>query len=312
MNKNNSPVFIVAPVRSGSTLLRLMLDSHPIITNPGECDFLFDLISDDGQYPDVNVYHEWLSLNRIFQSKKLKVDENLNYPELMNSFIKQFSHDNTVLSLNVHRHFHRIPKVFSNARYIHLLRDPRDVARSCMRMGWVGNVYYGIDIWEEAEKSWGHLKKTLPSSQYIEIKYENLLDDIEKGLTIICEFLGVEYSKGMMDYAKDSTYDLPNKNLCYQWKTKYSKRELQLVEGRVSKMLLARGYELSGYSSIQPSSFEKFILMIKNKTFRIRHQINKYGLRLYVKKTIANKLGISRWRNECVHRINVIDIKGLK
>lgn len=176
----------------------------------------------------------------------------------------------------------------------------------------VGNVYYGIDIWEEAEKSWDLLRKTLKSSQYIEIKYEDLLDDVQKGLTIICDFLGVEYSGHMMDYAKKSSYDLPNKNCSYQWKTKYSKRELQLIEGKVSEMLLERGYELSGYPSMLPNRFEKFILMMKNKNFRIRYQIQKYGLRLFIKNILANKLGITLWRNECKHRINVIDINGLK
>lgn len=312
MNKNYSPIFIIAPVRSGSTFLRLMLDSHPNIVNPGECDFLFDLVSDNGKYPMTNVYHEWLTFNRIFQAKNINIDKELSYSELMDSFIEQLKQDNSVLSMNVHRHFHRIPKVFSNARYIHLLRDPRDVARSCIGMGWVGNVYYGIDIWVEAEKSWDLLKKTLKPNQFIEIKYEDLLDDIEKGLTAICEFHGVEYSESMLNYAKTSTYKLPNKNLSYQWKKKYSKRELQLVEGKVSKMLLERGYELSGYSPEKPNFFERVVLLIQNKIFCVQYKIKKYGLNLYVKNVVANRIGINSWKNECKRRISEINIKWLK
>lgn len=68
---NKQPVFLVAPVRSGSTLLHLMLDSHPNIVNPSECDFLFDKAADDGTPPDVGHYQEWLKFNRIFLAKKL-------------------------------------------------------------------------------------------------------------------------------------------------------------------------------------------------------------------------------------------------
>ena len=312
MNQTKEIVFIVAPVRSGSTFLRLMLNSHPNITNPGECDFLFDLVSDDGEYPNINVYQDWLSLNRIYKAKNLTIDEKLNYSELMLSFVEQMDVENSVLSMNIHHNLYRIPKVFSNACYIHLLRDPRDVARSCIGMGWVGNVYYGIDIWLEVEKSWDELKKSLKPNQYIEIKYEDLLNDIESGLTKICNFLGLEYSEKMLDYAKQSSYDLPNKNLSYQWKKKYSKRELQLVEGKISEMLLARDYELSGHVFVKPGIFERFNLMLENKIFRIKYQIKAYGFGLYAKNFLAKLLDLNSWKTECKQRINEIHINGLK
>ena len=312
MSKNYQPIFLVAPVRSGSTFLRLMLDSHPKMTNPGECDFFFDLVSDDGKYPEINKYHEWLSSNRIFLAKNLNIDKKLEYNELMNSFIEQLNHDDLVLSMNIHRHFHKIPKIFPNARYIHLLRDPRDVARSCIGMGWVGNVYYGVDIWNEVEKSWDILKKNLQPNQYIEIKYEDLLDNIKSGLTKICEFSGVEYSDDMMNYANNSSYELPNKNLSYQWKKKYSKRELQLVEGKVSQKILERGYDLSNNPIVRPNKIEKLLLMIQNKKYNITHKIKKYGLVLYLNNLIANRLFFKAWQRECQNRINTVDIKGLK
>lgn len=312
MAKKNIPTFIVAPVRSGSTFLRLMLDSHPSIVNPGECDFLFDLVSANGRNPEIDIYHDWLTYNRIFQAKHLKVEKKFNYPELMNSFVNQLQKDDAVLTMNTHRDFFKIPYIFPNARYIHLLRDPRDVARSCIGMGWAGNAYYGVDIWKEAEESWDVLKKLLKPGQYIEIKYEDLLDDINIGLTTICEFIGVEYSERMMDYAKNSSYGLPDKSLSYQWKKKYTDRDLQIVEGKVSKLLLERGYELSGYSPVKPNIFERLVLLIQNKIFCVQLKIKTYGLNLYVKNVVANKFGINSWKNECKQRMNVINIKGLK
>ncbi|MCR4303418.1 MAG: sulfotransferase [Gallionella sp.] len=309
---NNQPVFLVASVRTGSTLLRLMLDSHPNIVNPGECDFLFDQVSDDGTPPDVDRYREWLKFDRIFLGKKLDVDPTMNYAGLMDSFVNQMQQHDSVIVMNVHRHFFRIPKIFPRAKYIHLIRDGRDVARSCIGMGWVGNVYYGIDTWRDAETAWEKLKDTLHPSQYMEIKYEDLLEDVELGLGQICQFLGVAYSESMMDYASKSTYSLPDKRLSYQWKTKYNRRELSLVESKVGDMLLSRGYELSGVFAYGPSLIEKAELYVQNKWFRIRRQVSAYGFSLFLQYYLARKLGISQWERALKAKINAANAKMLK
>jgi Sulfotransferase family len=309
---SDSPVFLAGSVRTGSTLLRLMLDAHPHITNPGECDFLFDLVDEKGRFPDVSEYRHWLSTNRIFQAKKLRIDPNLAYLDLMQSFLEQFRREGAVLSMNVHRHFNRIPYVFPDARYIHLLRDPRDVARSCIGMGWVGNVYYGVDFWQEAENSWDQLKSSLRDDQYMEIKYEDLLQDVKSGLVRICEFVGLEYSDQMMNYSSHTTYAPPDNKLIYQWKNKYSKRELQLVEHKVGKMLVARKYELSGYSPDSPRLFEAWKLAVQNKKYRVRFQIERYGLGLYLENFLASRSGLRFWMDSCQKRKNLIDLRFLK
>ena len=222
MNSPNaeSPIFVVSPVRSGSTMLHLILDSHPSICNPGECDFFFDLSDGSSNYPDVGVYQKLLSTNRIFNAINLKIDDNLSYRELMGSFLKQLSTPKNLLTLNVHRNFQYIPGLFPEAKYIHLLRDPRDVTRSSIGMGWAGHVYYGVDIWIAAERSWGQLRSTLDEGQYMEVRYEELVTNPELTLKTVCEFMGKSYSKEMMDYAKHSSYKLPDRRLIYQWKEK--------------------------------------------------------------------------------------------
>lgn len=309
---NIQPFFLIAPVRSGSTFLQLMLDSHPNIVNPGECDFLFSEVTDDGTAPDIDQYQEWLEFDRIFLDKKLDVDPSIGYPQLIDSFVNQMQQPGSALVMNVHHHFYRIPKVFPHAKYIHLIRDGRDVARSCIGMGWVGNVYYGIDIWRDAETAWDRLKETLQPFQYLEIKYEDLLEDVESGLGQICQFLGLEYSKSMMDYASKSTYSLPDKSLSYQWKTKCSGRELSLVESKVGQMLLNREYELSGVAICGPNLIERIKLYIQNKWFRVMHQISKYGFALFFQNYLAINFGTSSWKRSLKLRINAADAKTLK
>ena len=243
--EDKSPVFIVASVRSGSTMLRLMLDHHPAIANPGEFDFLFDHVQDNGTKPGSSDYATALRLNRVYQNKRLALDTTLSYSEIMQSFISQLERPDKTLTMNVHRNFHRIPFVFPKARYIHLLRDPRDVGRSCVAQGWAGHVYHGVDIWKAAEDSWSRLKQKLEAEQYMEIKYEDLLEDVEGGLTQICEFLGLIYSEEMLSYTKSSSFALPDNKLCYQWRIKLNTSELQLVEGKIGKEIIKCGYTLS-------------------------------------------------------------------
>ena len=289
-----------------------MLNSHPAISNPGEFDFLFDLVSDSGMFPELPAYEHWLRNDRIFRSTGLEIESSASYSELINSFIRQLEHKDKLLTINIHRHFHRIPILFPDARFLHILRDPRDVARSCIGMGWVGHVYFGTDIWVEAERSWDLLKSTLSRNRYLEIKYEYILEDVTRGLTEICDFLGVPYSDRMLDYAEHTTYGLPDKRLCYQWKKKYTQRELQLVEGKISKMLVERGYELSGLPLDEPGWMELVGIRFQNKLYRIKHGTKTYGLILYLGWVLSRKLGIRRWREASQLKIDQIDMQNLK
>src|SRR4030067_592588 len=116
----------------------------------------------------------------------------------------------------------------------------------------------------------------------------------------------------MMDYASKSTYSLPDKSLSYQWKTKYNKRELSLVESKAGKMLLERGYELSGVFICGPNLIEKAKLYIQNKWFRIMRQISIYGFSLFFQYYLARKLGISQWERSLKTKINAANIKMIK
>ncbi len=309
---SNAPVFVVASVRSGSTMLKLMLDHHPDIVNPGECDFLFDQVGDTGEMPDLLDYQNSLRLNRIYQAKNLKLDISLSYPGVMASFIEQLDGDQKQLTMNVHRHFHRIPFVFPGARYIHLNRDPRDVARSCVSLGWAGHVYHGVDIWREAQYSWGRLKKNLETHQYLEIKYEELLDDVEAKLTEICSFLGLSYSKKMLSYPESTSYKLPDKKLCYQWKVKLGKSEIQLVEGKIGNEIVGDGYVLSEFEPVIPGLLGRFILKLKSRIKRSSYQIRKYGAKLHLLTIVANRLGLSWLQVICQKQRNEVDRLHLK
>jgi len=309
---NNNVVFVCGALRSGSSLVHLILDHHPEIKNPGEFDFLFDQISGDGKFPTMAAYLEWLSVHRIFQSKLLSIDISLDYPELIDSFIVQMNQENCVLALNIHRGFHSIPYVFPNAKFIHLIRDPRDVARSSIGMGWAGNVYYGIEHWLQTEQDWKQLQNKILPEQYLEIRFEDLILSPEAILKEVCSFIGVPYSDKMFDYADNSTYSRPDPSLVRQWKTKLTIREVQYVESRAKVLMEELAYDLSGYPLISVGLLERYWLKVSNKVFTIKFSIKRYGFILFFKEWFSRFFNVVKINKQSLRAMNEVDKQYLK
>jgi len=68
-------IFICGALRSGSSLTHVILDHHPEIKNPGEFDFLFDQISADGTFPDIEKYWEWLSVHHSWADNSCQFEK---------------------------------------------------------------------------------------------------------------------------------------------------------------------------------------------------------------------------------------------
>src|SRR3954447_14559523 len=62
-----SPIFLVGSVRSGTTLLRLMLDHHPEVAFLHEFGYAVDLLKGDA-WPAAHEFHRFLVADRIFQA----------------------------------------------------------------------------------------------------------------------------------------------------------------------------------------------------------------------------------------------------
>ncbi|MDM8563416.1 sulfotransferase, partial [Candidatus Marithioploca araucensis] len=260
-----TPIFLVDAERSGTTLLRLMLDHHPKIAFNYEFEFAVDQIDATGNFPDLSTYYEYLAYHRIFLETDFKIDENLNYPDLVNSFLLQKRDNKPIVGATVHHKFHHLTRIWPQAKFIHLLRDGRDVARSNILMGWAGNMFAGVDFWITAEHLWQKLSSQLAPHQQMTIRYEELIQNPEEKLTQICHFIGVPFDKTMFDYAKTSTYSLPDPKIVERWRKQLTDCEIQLAESKIADLLTERGYPLSGLPLLKITPWLRWRKYIHNR-----------------------------------------------
>jgi hypothetical protein len=313
-----NPVFLVGSERSGSTMLRLMLQHHPLIAFGSEFEFIVTPLSDakDADWPDLDEVRNALELNRIFLKYKLEIDPSLAYPELVRSFLAQIlarkPGDPRVLGATIHYDYHRLPKLWPDARYIHLLRDPRDVARSVIGMGWAGNVWNASKVWIKAEQQWDDLRSQIDPQRFTEVRFEDLAAHPTEELTRLCSFLGIPYDAAMLSYPEHSTYDAPDPKLTYQWKRKLSVRDVQLVESRVGDVMESRGYPLSGLPRIEVDAAEQKRLDRQNYWYKVKHRVNFMGPSLFTADYLARRIAPPAIRRMVQRRVDALVNANLK
>ncbi|MEA2206338.1 MAG: hypothetical protein QOE77_3114 [Blastocatellia bacterium] len=212
------PVIVGAP-RSGTTLLRVMLDAHPELAIPPETGFLTlgakfrgtgDVLrqqffrgvtnfpSEASAWPDFQLSEEsfWLTLSQI-DPFTVSAGYRTFYRMYAARFDKRRWGDKTPLYC---MDIEPIRNLLPEARFIHLIRDGRDVVLSLRRM-WFAP---GQDI-ETLAGYWRKCvltarKAGLNHSDYLEVRYEDLILNTPEILKQISQFVDLNYDEKMLRY----------------------------------------------------------------------------------------------------------------
>jgi hypothetical protein len=306
------PLFVVGAERSGSTLLKLMLDHHPAISCPHQFEFAVEHVGDDGAWPDLPAYWRILERDGVFQRSRFTIDRRLDYPSLQDHFLRERSRGRPVLGGTLHRHFLRLLLLWPDVRLIHLVRDPRAVARSCVEMGWAGNVWEGAARWIDAEREWDRVCARVPAARRHEVRYEELVADPERVLRGICAFARVDYDPTMLRYPEDSTYGALDRAPLERWRTALSGREQALVDGRAGALLSERGYPSCGFPARRPGQLERAWLGLDDRLGRIRFAVRRQGLGLYMSHRLARWLRMASWERSTARRLRAVAERYIK
>jgi hypothetical protein len=90
------------------------------------------------------------------------------------------------------------------SRFVHLVRDGRDVAASAKRSVFNHfHPYYVARLWGLQQRLAAALSARLGPEEFMTLRYEDLLADPERAVRRVCAFLGGDYSPGMLNYFED-------------------------------------------------------------------------------------------------------------
>ena len=238
MNKNESvpvpPVFILSDIRSGSTLLRYIIDTHPDICSPGELNLgelcknlhftvsstLAKAIADSSE-----AEREEFACGEV----RRIVSEMMNrYAQLKGKRIWCEKTPGNTRRLAV------LDRIFPDAKYVCLYRNCMDVAYSKIeshRLGWwselVGYVMKNPEnIVSGMVESWVDVAEQLlkfereNASRCFRIKYESIIENPERALEPLFAFLEVGWDRRMLD----SVFSVSHEDGHGDVKVQYTKR----------------------------------------------------------------------------------------
>jgi hypothetical protein len=304
--------FLVGSVRSGTTLLRLILGNHPDIARCDEMEYVTPAIVEHGGIPDdISGYKEFLSTEKGFWLSNYSVLDSESFVEVVRDFFKQLkkTDNKPILGAVVHKHFEKLPLIWPNAKYIFMVRDPRDVARSCVKMGWGGSAWGGSEFWARAYESWLELSKKISDDMKIEIAYEDLISEPVETIKKLCDFLGVKYTPSMFEIDGHTTYVKPDAKQARSWRNSATNDEIAQVEARVGEFLEDSGYKPSGLPPLRLNLYNKMRISIQGILNRSIFRIKRYGLPLSLAQVITNRFSLGSFNKKVKIRTHNINIK---
>jgi hypothetical protein len=309
-NLADEPFFVVGAVRSGTTVLRLLLGHHPAICRCGELEFVAPYVPPVGSpWPDVGSYADAIEHLRSYRTSGLCVNRSLeSVPVVARDFLHQpvALDRRPIVGAVVHHHFDRLPRIWPQARYIHLQRDPRDVSRSCVQMGWAGNAWGATPVWSAAFGAWRRLRAQVPADHLLEVRFEALVADTEAELSRICRFLGTEYDPAMLEIERDTTYRRPTPTEASSWRERAPAEEVRQMEARLGAELIEAGYAASGLPHLTIGPVRHARLSLEHRWRRMRFAQRRFGLPLWLFDAIVRRLPLYRARRWSQSRIDRI------
>jgi sulfotransferase family protein len=283
----NPYVFVVGCPRSGTTLLQRMLDAHPDLAVINETLWITrqadrrkgvtregfvtsELVSRLFEYPRFRR----LDIPREEVERLLDSDDPVSYPRFVSGIFDLYGRSRGKRlvgdkSPGYVREMATLHALWPEAKFIHLIRDGRDVWLSVT--GWkkadrsVGQfatwsqdpVATTALWWERSVRLGREAGASLNTTLYHEVRYEDLVADPGRECGALCDFLGLSYDEAMLRFYEGRTRDLepglPSKRAWLpptpglrDWRAQMPAEDLERFEAVAGDLLDELGYPLAG------------------------------------------------------------------
>ncbi len=267
-------MFVVGCGRSGTSLLRSMLDSHPGLAIPGESDLVLRYMR---RPPEPSEEADWF-LEVLARSRHVARWDGVNKADLLRTCCgpepistfweglgrvytryaqahgKAIAGDKTPVNV---LYLDALATALPNARFLHIIRDPRAVVASRLRVSLgASTVRAAAMYWADSVRA-GESAGRRIGERYRALRYEKLVRDPEQSLIEIAEFLGLRYSPRMLDFQESGALFARADNLVAHsalsgdidpsrtdgWRDALSPLSRAIVEAIAGDLLESLGYE---------------------------------------------------------------------
>ena len=294
LTESFDPIFIVGAPRSGTTLLRAMLNRHPRIGLCDETYFFYYVHIRRRAFGDLSrpanrkrLIDSYFATSRM---QRLKLDlpalgerlmqEGTSYPAFFAGILAFYAESQGKVRAGEKTPHHawntgELLEWYPNGRVIHLLRDPRDVTASLFNQPWgrksaAANGALWVSLTHAAEKS-------RENPRFMRMRYEDLIEKPEENLDRICRFLGETFYPAMLNAEKPVKADKPwferaqgklSKDRLGTWKDQLTPEEIRLVEWTAGPLMRQFGYA----PSLSPAGAG---LRLRGKAHRIAEDVKE-------------------------------------
>jgi len=303
-DRGERPIFVVGCERSGTTLLRAMLNAHPNIAIPYEAERFSRILSTVDPWNTIFeakavavAIDEFLSdrkvkfwkLDRSEVMRELPDLERFKYCDILSAIYRAYAKregkmrwgDKTPTNTF---DMPALVKAFPDAQFIHIVRDGRDVCLSWKKAGWAGyKVAAAAKMWEGWVWWADRFERALGRGRYYLVRYEDLICDPIRSLKGICSFLNETFVKEMLNYPKhrqlvpkgdDPFHKLlgsaPDISRVRNWKRAMRAEDVKVFEKLTGPLLVKHGYEVGLVR--RPEAYAKLFVQ---------------GLKQYIKGLVA-------------------------
>lgn len=282
----NAPIFVVGHPRSGTTLLRLILNEHSRIVIPPEAHLVSYLRRVESKFGALtDEANRRRAVERLVDKERMR-DWGIPREDL---FAAGMAADPptpggifaAVMSLwtkaegkprwgektpGTYRFLDDVCAWYPDCQVVHIIRDGRDVAVSCLTPPFSdsydkGNVYEVALRWRDAVLRGRRAARRLGPERYFELRYEELTADPEPVVRRLCAFLHEEFEPSMLEYHKNATRNVARGDSSFhqrtkkgvdrakveRWRQDASREFVMGFEGMAGRQLVENGYTLSGW-----------------------------------------------------------------
>jgi hypothetical protein len=221
---DNTPFFVLGAARSGTTMLRLMLNRHSRLAIPFESQFLRQIFAEIPLRGPLNRREAELMADLVVYEKNFR-SWHLDAAEVRRELVRRVPAPLTELVDMLFRmeiaisgkprwgdktpHYYlcwrQLMGLFPGSRLVHIIRDGRDVNLSLERVGWHGPTASDrARYWRDRVEMARDAARELGPERNLIIRYEDLVLDTRVTLEAICDFLGETFEPGMLDFFTDA------------------------------------------------------------------------------------------------------------